>query len=188
MRKYAYICIIILVTSAFSFSQTGFRLKTRSASDLYAEQRRAVGTWCRQDFEGLRLSDTGWDRFKSVTSFKKNPEFTSIVIVSRFQVEARDTMAWDMDVTYTTIGRYERGAGYVPESGTQTITFSTKDIDGDILVTNVDPASPHVSKKAAIEWMKRELQTTTSDVEKIHLQDALKVLDTQPVANALLVR
>jgi hypothetical protein len=177
MRKIAVLVFLVTVLSSLLFGQAGFRIKTRSASELYAEQRRVVGTWSRQDFEGLRLSDAGWDRFKPVTSFKKNPEFTSIVVVSRFQVEPRDNMSWDMDVTYTILGRYELGAGYLPDPGMQTVTFHTKDIDGDILIVNVDPGAPHVSKKAAIEWMKRQLQTTASDVEKIHLNDALKFLE-----------
>lgn len=183
MRKVAYVLTFIIVSSVLGIAQTGFRLKTRSAAELYAEQRRTVGTWCRQDYEGSRLNDTGWDRFKSLTTFKKNPDYNSIVVVSRFQVEPRESTSWDMDVTYTIIGRYEHGAGWIPDPGTQTVTFQTKDIDGDILIINVDPSSPHVSKKAAIDWMKRELQTTTSDVEKIHLQDALKILDAPSVAN-----
>lgn len=175
MRKVVNIAFLVVLFSSFSFGQ--FRLKTRSASELYAEQRRVVGTWCRQDFEGLRLSDTGWDRFKPVTAFKKNPEFTSIVIVSRFQVEPRDNISWDMDVTYQILGRYDLGSGYIADPGTQTQSFHTKEIDGDILIVGIDPGTPHVSKKAAIDWMKRQLQTTSSDVEKIHLNDALKLLE-----------
>lgn len=182
MRKLVYFLAFIFISSAVGFAQTGFRLKTRSAAELYAEQRKTVGTWCRQDFEGSRLSDAAWDRFRALTTFKKNPDYTSVVVVSRFQVEPRENISWDMDVTYTIVGRYEHGAGWIAQSGTQTVTFQTKDIDGDILITNIDTNSPHVSKKAAIDWMKRELQTTTSDVEKIHLQDALKILDVPSVA------
>ena len=178
MRKVVIPAFLLVLFSSLSFGQ--FRLKTRSASDLYADQRRVVGTWCRQDFEGLRLSDTGWDRFKSVTVFKKDPEFTSIVIVSRFQVEPRDNISWDMDVTYQILGRYDLASGYMADPGSQTLTFLTKDIDGDILIVGIDPGAPHVSKKAAIDWMKRQLQTTTSDIEKIHLSDALKLLEAPP--------
>ena len=185
MRKLFGFLLLICSLSPVLVAQTGFRLKTRSSSELYADQRRAIGAWCRQDFEGLRLNDAGWDRFKSITSFKKNPEFNSVVIVSRYQAEPRDSMSWDMEVTYTIVGRYEHGSGYFADAGTQTVTFQTKDIDGEVVIVNVDPIAPHVSKKAAIEWMKKELETTTSDVEKIHLQDALKLLDTaSPVANA----
>lgn len=59
-----------------------------------------------------------------------------------------------------------------------TVTFTTKEIDGDILITNFDPINPYVSKRAAVDWMKRELQlSTTTDLEKVHLRQALKVLD-----------
>ncbi len=180
MRRTLALSVLVVVFSSLLGAQTGFRLKTRNAGELYAEQRRVVGTWCRQDFEGLRLAADSWDRFKPLSTFRTNPEFNSIVIVSRFQVEPRDTISWEMSVDYVVIGKYERGSGYLADPGTETVTFQTKDIEGDIVITSLDPSSPHVSKKAAIAWMKNELATTTSDVEKAHLRDALKILDTPP--------
>lgn len=184
MRRIIVTTLFLSAFCSLLLAQANIRLKARSASDLYAEQRRVVGSWCRQDFEGLRLNPATWDRFKTVSTFKENPDFTSIVIVSRFEVQPRDEASWDMDVNYFTLGRYQRGAGYTADSGTQTVTFQTKDIDGNILIVDLDPASPHVSKKAAIEWMKSELEKTTSDVEKFHLRDALKVLDPAPVTSS----
>lgn len=180
MRRVPIFIAVVLALSCTAFAQTGFRLKTRSVAELNADQRRVIGTWCRQDFEGLRLYASGWDRFKPVTSLKKNPDITSIVIVSRYQVESHETVSWDTDVTYTIVGRYEVGGGFVPDSGTETVAFQTKDIDGDILIVNVEPIAPHVSKKAAIEWMKKTLEASTSDMEKIHLRDALKALEPPP--------
>ena len=156
-----------------------FQLHLRNPEDVYAEQRRIVGTWCRQDFIGVRLSDNGWNKYKSLTNLKENPDSTSVVIITRYQMGEHDpkSVSWDINVTYFVMGRYERSSGYMPDTGTETVTFRTKDVDGDILVTGLDPASPHVSKTAALTWMKQQLASTTSDIEKFHLANAIKTLE-----------
>jgi hypothetical protein len=180
MRSKFIFAFLLLSTSLLG--QSGYRLHIRNPSDLYAEQRRIVGTWCRQDFEGTRLTPAGWDRYKALTSLKRNPDTPTIVVVSRYQIEQHDPKAvsWDVGVTYFVIGRFERTGGYLPDEHVEAVTYHTKDIDGDILITDFDPSAPYLSKKAAIEWMKRELATTTSDIEKFHLTTALKTLDPAP--------
>jgi hypothetical protein len=180
--------ILFLFVVAFAsplLAQPSIRIKARSAADLYAEQRRVIGSWCRLDFEGFRLTGTDLARLRSLSIFKENPEFSSVVIVSRFDVQPRDSASWDMDVKYVVLGRYDRGSGYVPGAGTDTVTFRTKDIDDNIVIADLDPTSPHVSKKAAVAWMRQELEKTTSDVEKVHLREALKSLDPTPTGTTV---
>jgi hypothetical protein len=173
-----FILAFLLITTSV-FGQSGLRLKFRNPLELYAEQRRVVGTWCRMDYEGLRLAADGWTRFKPLTNQRDNPDASTIVIVSRYQIAQHDpqSVSWNLDVIYNVIGRYQRSSGYQPESATQTVTYSTKEVDGDLVITEVDPTYPHMSKRAAIEWMKKELATTTSDVEKYYLNSALKQLE-----------
>ncbi|HEU5400339.1 MAG TPA: hypothetical protein VFU86_03215 [Terriglobales bacterium] len=156
-----------------------FQLHMRNAEDVYADQRRAVGSWCRQDFMGFRLSDHGWDKYKTLTNLKHNPESPAVVIVSRYQVGEHDpkTISWDVNVTYFVVGRYDHATGYSPTTGSETVTFQTKDIDDNIVVVALDPTSPHVSKIAALTWMKQQLASTTSDIEKIHLSKAIQQLE-----------
>lgn len=156
-----------------------FQLHLRNPEDIYAEQRRAVGSWCRQDFMGYRLSDNGWDKYKSLTNLKHNPDSAAVVIVSRYQVGEHDpkTVSWDVNVTYVVIGRYDHASGYSPVIGTETVTFKTRNVDDNILITGLDPTSPHVSKTAALTWMKQQLASTQSDVERIHLANAIKQLE-----------
>ncbi len=163
-----------------------FQLHLRNPEDVYADQRRVVGSWCRQDFMGSRLSDNGWNKYKPLTNLKQNPDFATVVIVSRYQVGEHDpkSISWDVNVTYFVIGRYDRSSGYSPEPGTETVTFQTKDIDDNILVIGLDPTSPHVSKTAALAWMKEQLASTTSDIDKIHLTNAVKQLEP-PSASAV---
>jgi hypothetical protein len=183
MRPKLVLAFLLLSTPLFA----QFQLHLRNPEDVYAEQRRIVGSWCRQDFMGVRLSDGGWDKYKSLTNLKQSPDSASVVIISRYQMGEHDpkSVSWDVNVTYFVIGRYEHNSGYTPEAGTETVTFQTKDVDGTILVTALDPASPHVSKTVALTWMKQQLATTTSDIEKIHLTNAIKALEPAPAsANA----
>ena len=156
-----------------------FQLHLRNPEDIYADQRRVVGSWCRQDFMGFRLSDNGWDKYKPLTSLKQNPDSASVVIISRYQVGEHDPkdISWDVNVTYFIIGRYDRGSGYSPDTGRETVLFQTKNIDDSVVIVNLDPTAPHVSKTAALAWMKQQLASTTSDIDKIHLSNAIKQLE-----------
>ncbi|MDT8067265.1 MAG: hypothetical protein ROO76_03780 [Terriglobia bacterium] len=163
-----------------------FQLHLRNPEDIYAEQRRTVGSWCRQDFMGYRLSDNGWDKYKSLTSLKQNPDSPAIVIVSRYQIGEHDpkNVSWDVNVTYLVIGRYDHATGYSPTTGTETVTFQTREVDDNILITSLDPTSPHVSKTAALAWMKEQLASTTSDLDRFHLTHAIQALEAPPAAIA----
>ncbi len=163
-----------------------FQLHLRNPEDVYAEQRRVVGSWCRQDFLGFRLTENGWDKYKSLTNLKQNPDAPAVLIVSRYQVGEHDprSISWDVTVTYFVIGRYDHSSGYSPQTGTETVTFQTKDIDDNIVIINLDPTSPYVSKSAVLSWMKQQLASTTSDIEKIHLSNAIKELEPPSAAAA----
>lgn len=176
------VIFVFLLLSTATFAQSGLRLRLRNPAEINAEQRRIVGTWCRQDFEGLRLAQNGWERYKALTTMKANPESPRVVVISRYQIEqhAGSSVSWDLDVTYFVIGRFDHFEGYVPDEHTETVTYRLKDVDGDILISDVDPPTPHLSKKAAIDWMKRELATSSSDLDKAHFTSALKLLDPTP--------
>jgi hypothetical protein len=163
-----------------------FQLHLRNPEDIYAEQRRTVGSWCRQDFMGYRLSDSGWDKYRPLTSLRQNPESPAIIIVSRYQIGEHDpkSVSWDVNVTYFVIGRYDHATGYAPGAGTDDVTFRTKDVDDNVLITNLDPPSPHVSKTAALAWMKQQLASTTSDIDKFHLANAIKALEPSPTTQS----
>ncbi len=169
--------LVFLFLSTPLFAQ--FQLHLRNPEDVYAEQRRVVGSWCRQDFMGFRLSDNGWDKYKPLTNLRQNPESPAVVIVSRYQVGEHNpkSIAWDVTVTYFVIGRYDHSSGYSPQPGTETVTFETKDIDDNILIVALDPTTPHVSKSAVLTWMKQQLASTGSDIERIHLTNAIKELE-----------
>ena len=174
-----YILVLLLLSTPLVAQ---FQLRLRNPEDVYAGQRRIVGEWCRQDFMGYRLVQGGWDKYKDLTTLKQNPDSPSVVIVARYQVGEHEpkSVSWDVNVNYVVVGRYDHATGYSPETGpaTETVTFHTKEVNDKILITGVDPVSPHLSRVAALMWMKQQLASSKSDLDQVHLADAIKQLET----------
>jgi len=175
--------VLFLSLSPALLAQASYRIKTRTAAELAAEQSRAVAAWCRLDYEGLRLRESTWQqRMRPLTTEKTYAEFPSILIISRYQFEPQENISTVLNVSYTTVGRYDLGFGYQPEPGQDMVTYRVEDKGGDILITDTGSPVPHVSKTAAVRWMKERLQETQSASEKAQLEEALKALEPKPAA------
>jgi hypothetical protein len=130
------------------------------------------------DFEGARLQAGGWERFRPYTSLGANPEFTRILIVTRFDVETPEQPSEELNVHYQTVGSYQLDEGYTAGSSSEQAEFRVQEQNGVLLVTAVSPESPHVSPRAALAWMKLLLDDPkTSDFERAHLLDAVNQLN-----------
>ena len=184
MRRFL-ICLLLLACPAAALAQQPLRPKFgRTFADLAAQQRLVAGNYCRMDFMGSRLSPAGWDQIKQFTLMRGNPDFNTVFIVSRYQIVPQQTPSYDMTVNYFIIGRYEEGVGYSPLQGTRSASFETQDTGKDVLIKRVDPASPFVSRQAAIAWLQRKLAAKeTSEGERNVIESALKAL-TPPSAGA----
>ena len=73
----------------------------------YGEQRRLLSNYCRLDFEGARWNPSGWSRFKPYTSLRANPEFSRVVIVTRFDIETPEQPERRVHGNYRTMGYYQ---------------------------------------------------------------------------------
>ena len=183
----ALLSLLLLATAAMAQygsadSQTNsvpsVKLRGRSISDLYAAQRSLLSSYCRLDFEGARLLPKGWERFKPYTAMRFNPDFSQVVVVTRFNIEAPGQPSEELNVTYQSVGHYQLGEGYTAYTSVLRADFRVVEQNGNLLVTAVKPESPHVSPKAAVEWMNRLLaDPQTSDFERAHLKDALNQLN-----------
>lgn len=161
-----------------SAPQSGVKLGGRSFSELYAAQKILLSNYCRLDFEGARLQATGWSRFKPYTSLRTNPEFNRVVIVTRFNIETPEQPVEELSATYQTVGFYQENEGYTAQASSDQVTFRVREQNGDLLVTEVRPESPHVSPRAAIAWMNlRVADPKTSDLDRAYLKDALQQLN-----------
>ena len=158
-------------------STPGVRLHSMSVTDLSASQKILLSNFCRLDFEGARLQATGWNRLKPFTSLHSNPEFERIVVVLRFDVESVERPSETVRVNYKAVGYYSETEGYTAISANDHVTFRTQEQHGDLMVTEITPAAPHVSPRAAIDWMNLRISdSNTSEIERAHLKEAIAQL------------
>lgn len=174
---------LFLTVSLSGYAQQqlpNLRIKTRSIAELQADERSLIGQWCRLDYEGSRLSEDGWKKFDPLTSIKQNPEFSSIYVVSRYQMNPPERASMEAVVSYNVIGRYEIGIGYTKLNDTRDVAFRFSDKQGDLQIVEFDPAPPNVSKPVFIEWLKQQLAATKNVNDRIALQNALDQLVPPP--------
>ena len=144
------------------------------------EQARAiVSSYCRMDYEGLRLLKNSWPRMKSLTTWKDNPDWKGFTIVSQYEVSAANVgfRTTTVSVQFAVLGRFESGFGYTAEPGSEEVSFRLKEVDSDWKIEDLNPAiNPHVSKPRAIAWLKTALAAEKDVANRIALQKALKDL------------
>jgi hypothetical protein len=182
LRRIATLLLLFVLSASVlaqfgSGSQPGVKLRSRSFSDLYGAQKVLLSNYCRLDFEGARLQPAGWNRFKPFTSIRTNPEFTRVIIVTRFDIETPQQPSETLYSNYQTVGSYREEDGYTSVSSNDRVEFRVQEQSGDLLVTEVNPETPHVSPRAAIAWMNQRLaDPKTSELERAHLKDAIDQL------------
>jgi hypothetical protein len=143
-------------------------------SDFLAAQRILLSNFCRLDFEGARLQPSGWNRFKPFTSLRMNPDFERVVIVVRFDIESTEQPSETVRVNYKVVGYYDSNDGYTTISASDKALFRIQEQNNTLTVTEITPTAPHVSPRAALEWMNMRMNdATTTDLERIHLKEAI---------------
>lgn len=174
-RTAVLFCLFSL--ASISFAQS-LKIKARDISELNAEQRKLVGTWCRSDFEGARLAKDGWTKLAPLTTMRSNPDFRAVVVVSRYQMDTPEHYNTSPSVTYYVIGEYEPGIGYTPLGGTRSATFKLVDQEDHLIIRDVDPATPFVSRQAMTTWLKEQLEQAKAEYDRQQIQKALDALAT----------
>jgi len=185
MRRFL-ICLLLLACTGVALAQAPVRPKFgRTFADLAAQQRLVVSNYCRMDFMGARMSPEGWDRIKQFTLMRGNPDFNTVFIISRYQIVDRQSPSYDVTVNYIVIGRYEEGVGYSPLQGIRSAAFETQDTGKEVLIKRVDPASPFVSRQAAIDWLQRKLAVKDIHADERNvIESAIKALTPPPAGAA----
>jgi len=172
------LCLLFLfaLTSASLAQLGGVPLNTPSSIDTVTKKRILLSNYCRLDFDGARLRPDGWSRLRPYTSIPSNPEYTRIVIVTRYSVE--DPQGGTLSVRFQQVGYYDEIEGYVATPTSDRVEFDVEEHRDEVLVRNVSPGMPHVSPRAAIAWMNlRMADPKTGDVERVHLKDAVNQLN-----------
>lgn len=184
MRRSLLVLLVLYSLAAVALAQFGatpqggVELHGRSYNDLYAAQRILLSNYCRLDFQGARLQPGGWGRFRPYTALPDNPDFSRIVVVTRFDIEIPDQPSELLNVNYQTVGYYEIGEGYTAATTSEHVEFRAQEQNNALVVTAISPGAPQVSAKAAVAWMNLQLSDPkTSDFERAHLKDALAQLN-----------
>ncbi len=167
------------IATSLLFGQATYRLNTKSAGEFVAAQRSVVGLYCRLDFDGNRFSDDGWQKMKPLVEARDNPDFPYIEIVSRFQIQppASGYKRPEVAVTYTTMGRFDPLTGYSASVTTRDVGFRVEEKNGEVVISEIEPNVPRVSKRAAVQWLKTRLTAAQDPVEKVNIEKALKILE-----------
>lgn len=180
--------LFLLLATSLSFAQASYRLKTRTAAEYSAAQRQVVGSYCRLEFEGSRLSDAGWQKLRPLVTYRSNPDFNVVEIISRYQIAPSQGMSSPyVTVSYNVIGRFEVGYGYTPAPAMREVLFRAEDKAGEVVITDIDPNVPRASKAAVVQWLKTQLTKSPNDIAKAQIEKALQVLDppaATPAASA----
>jgi hypothetical protein len=160
-------------------AQPSVNLRGKSFAELFAAQKVLLSNYCRLDFEGARLQPSGWARFKPFTSLRANPEFTRVVVVTRFDIEAPEQPSEEVNAHFQTVGSYDEGEGFTSAASSDRVTLRVQQQpNGDLLVTEVHPGAPHVSPRSAISWLNVRLaDPKVTELERAHLKDAVDQLN-----------
>jgi len=181
-RLLSCLFLVLFTTAALSQyaqnAQSGVKLRGRSYADLYAGQKVLLSNYCRLDFEGARLQTNGWNRFKPFTALRDNPEFTRVIVVTRFDIDTPETPTETLYASYQAVGFYQENEGYTSASSNDRLKFHVQEQNGNLLVTEISPVAPHVSPRAAMAWMNSRLaDPSINELERAHLKDALNQLN-----------
>jgi hypothetical protein len=198
-RLFCFNLLLVLTTATFAqMGQMGSRPgmttdvpmppDTKNSIDLSSKQRILLSNYCRLDYEGARLRPDGWKRFRPYTSTSANPDYRTLVIVTRFSVETPAQLAELVYVNYQDVGYYDERRGYVASATSERVEFQVEENNNEVLVVKASTEMPHVSPRAAIAWMNQRLANPkTSDMDRSHLRDAVEQLNKlllQPLLTA----
>lgn len=181
MRRFAfYIVTAIVLFSSIGFAQStpGYRLKVRTFAELANEQRRIVLGYCRADFEGARFVANGFERMRPFVSYRTNPDFGSFQVVSRFEVPLPEQPTYVVTANYRIVGQWDNHAGWTPQNSTVIVQFRIIEREGELMINEVEPGHPRVSARAALSYLKQQLSTSNSDIDRSMLQKGIDALTT----------
>jgi len=152
-----------------------------------ANVHELVSKYCRVDYEGARLDGQGWAKVQPLVSWRSNPEYAEINVISRYEVETDPTAdhgKYTVIVHYHLLGSYSLTTGYAREApgALQTVEYTVTDTNGDLKITDSGNSLPHPSRATMLKWLNDKLSATQDEPAKKRYQDALQQLQAQPAS------
>ncbi len=152
-----------------------------------ADVRELVSKYCRADYEGARLDDQGWTKVEPLVSWRTNPEYSEINVISRYTVDpelAESHGKYTVTVHYRLLGSYNLVTGYIPErpNTPQDVEYTVTDNKGDLRISDSENSLPHPSRAAMLKWLNAKLSATQDEQAKKRYQEAVRQLQAQPAS------
>jgi hypothetical protein len=171
----------------FAAAQWDMPLNHAQQDTKSADVRELVSKYCRRDYEGARLDGQGWPKLEPLVSWRSNPEYTEINVISRYAVDAdptEDHGKYSVTVHYHLLGTYNLVTGYVREArgSVQDVQYTVTDTNGDLRISDSDNGLPHPSRAAMLKWLNEKLSAATNEEAKTRYQDASRQLQAQPAS------
>jgi len=173
---------VSMLTAQFDVPLNRVEQDTKSA-----DVRELVSKYCRLDYEGARLDDRGWSKFEPLVSWRSNPEYAEINVISRYTVDtevASSRGKHTVSVHYRLLGSYNLSTGYVREAPntSQNVQYTVTDTNGEFRISDAENTLPHPSRAAMLKWLNEKLAAAPEEPAKLRYQDALRQLQAQPAS------
>lgn len=152
-----------------------------------ADVHELVSKYCRLDYEGARLDEKSWTKVQPLVSWRTNPDYTEINVISRYTVDTEPESShgkFTVTVHYHLLGSYNLATGYVKEApgSVQTVEYTVTDTKGDLQISDSENSLPHPSRAAMLKWLNDKLSVAQDEPAKVRYQEALRQLQAQPAS------
>jgi hypothetical protein len=168
-------CItVVLLLCGLVFAQAEFKIPMRDSSTLI-EPQNLVRRFCEMDGNGFRLNQELAKRVQATTNWQQLSEVTGFYVYSSFELVSARTTAQGVAVTvqYKVLGRYHKGAEYVPDSRVDTVEFHVEQYNGGWRIIADDGlAVPRLSRARAYKWFREQAESQSNPEAKALLKDA----------------
>jgi hypothetical protein len=187
MRR-TLIPVVLVFLSAFVSAQANVRINPGERSNRNAEYRQMVANYCRLDYDGARIVANGWTRMQPLTSWRDNPDFHRIAVVTRYQIlpEAQNERGRSIySVQYDVSGEYDLAGGYFPGADQITVRIAVGEAAGDTHVLDTTEPRPLVGRARLLQWLQAKLDSEKDPGAKNTLQLSLQRMQDEnrkPVA------
>jgi hypothetical protein len=183
---YRFLLMVVLLLAPVSLLTAQYPMPVPhvEADTKSADIRELVSKYCRLDYEGARLDGQGWAKIQPLVSWKSNPDYAEVNIISRYTVDPEITEShgkYTVTVRYRLLASYNLATGYVPEPlhAPQNVEFTVTDNKGELRIGGSEETLPHPSRAAMLKWLNEKLNATQDDTAKVRYQYALRQLQAQ---------
>ncbi len=183
MRILRYRILLLAGAALFAvncaWAQFGIPLSHDDSRPQPAQIREAVAQYCRLDYEGARLDAQGWPKMQGLVSWRANPDFPLVNVISRYTIEEQPVPThkkFAIAVHYRLKGQFVLGEGFSKDlsSSVEDVVYTLAQVNGEWKIVDIEPNYPHPSKDATLKWLNEQLRKADDGPSKTVYQDAIR--------------